>query len=56
LDLALRKRYEVNIIAVKELDPDRFVMVPGPDFRVKEGDTLVILGRESALSKIKELN
>lgn len=54
-DLALRKRYEVNIIAVREQSPERFVMVPGADFVVKEGDVLVILGRETDLTEIKEL-
>jgi len=48
-DLELRKRYEVNIIAVKELVPERFVMVPGADFTVKDRDILIILGKEKDL-------
>jgi len=54
-DLELRKRYEVNIIAVKELVPERFVMVPGADFTVKDRDILIILGKEKDLKEIKEL-
>jgi len=53
--LDLRKRYEVNIIAVKELVPERFIMVPGADFTVKDSDILIILGKESDLAKIREL-
>jgi len=54
-ELDLRKRYEVNIIAVKELVPERFVMVPGADFTVKDSDILIILGKETDLAKIREL-
>jgi len=55
MELELRKRYKVNVIAVKELVPERFVMVPGADFTVKDSDILVILGKESDLAKIREL-
>ncbi len=54
-DLDLRRRYEINIIAVKELVPGRFVMVPSPDFTVKGSDVLVMLGKEADLKEIKEL-
>ena len=54
-DLDLRRRYEVNIIAVKELVPGRFVMVPSPDFAVKDSDVLVMLGKKADLKEIKEL-
>ncbi|HDI58742.1 MAG TPA: TrkA family potassium uptake protein [Desulfobacteraceae bacterium] len=54
-DLDLRKRYEINIIAVKELVPERFLMVPGADFVVKDSDILVIIGRTADIEKIKEL-
>lgn len=55
MELELRKRYKVNVIAVKELVPERFVMVPGAEFTVKDSDILVILGKKSDLAKIKEL-
>ncbi len=54
-ELDLRNRYEVNIIAVKELVPEKFVMVPHGDFVVKDSDILIMLGRESDIQKIKEL-
>lgn len=54
-ELGLRKRYEVNIIAVKEPDPERWVMVPDADFSFKDNDILIILGKESDLAKIREL-
>lgn len=56
MELELRKRYRVNVIAVKESGPERFVMVPGADFTVKDGDILIILGKKSDLAKIRELS
>ncbi|WP_319406587.1 TrkA family potassium uptake protein [uncultured Desulfosarcina sp.] len=55
MELELRKRYHVNVIAVKERIPERFFMVPGADFKVKDSDILIVLGKKSDLSKIKEL-
>jgi trk system potassium uptake protein TrkA len=55
MELELRKRYQVNVIAVKEQFPERFVMVPGAGFIVKETDILVTLGKEKDLAKIREL-
>jgi trk system potassium uptake protein TrkA len=54
-DLDLRKRYEVNIIAIKELVPERFVMVPDADFVIKDSDILVMIGKETDIYKIREL-
>lgn len=54
-ELELRKRYQVNIIAIKELVPERFIMVPDADFTVKDSNILIMLGKESDLAKIREL-
>ncbi len=54
-ELDLRQRYGVNIIAIKELVPERFVMVPTADFVVKDSDLLIMVGKEADLKKIKEL-
>jgi trk system potassium uptake protein TrkA len=55
MELELRKRYQVNVIAVKEQFPERFIMVPGAEFVVKENDILVTIGKETDLAKIREL-
>lgn len=54
-ELDLRQRYGVNIIAIKELVPERFVMVPTADFVVKDSDLLIMVGKEADLKKIKGL-
>jgi trk/ktr system potassium uptake protein len=54
MDLELRKKYGVFVIAVKELVPQRFIFLPEPTFVVKPSDILVMIGREEALSKLQE--
>ena len=48
-------RYGVYIIAVKELVPERFVIVPPADFTVKDSDILVMIGKTQDIEKIREL-
>lgn len=55
MEIELRKRHQVNVIAVKEQFPERFIIVPGTDFIIKEKDILVPLGKEKDLAKIREL-
>jgi len=54
-ELDLRSRYEVYIIAIKELVTDKFVLVPHADFVVKDSDILMMLGKEQDIQKIMEL-
>lgn len=54
LDLELRQRYGVFVIAVKELVPERFIFLPDPNFVVKPSDILVMIGREEALAQLQE--
>ncbi len=55
LEIGLRRRYGVYIIAVKELVPERFVIVPPADFTVKDSDILVMIGKTRDIEKIQEL-
>lgn len=52
-DLQLRNLYGVQIIAVKELIPERVNLIPAPDCVIKESDILVIMGTDEALHKIE---
>lgn len=54
LGLNLRERYGVFVIAVRELIPERFVFLPGPDFVVKPSDTLVVIGKEADLYRVQQ--
>lgn len=54
-ELNLRAKYNVYVIAIKELVPENFVLVPPAGFLIKDSDVLIILGKEQDISKIKEL-
>jgi trk system potassium uptake protein TrkA len=51
-ELNVRDKYGVFVIAVKELVPPSFVFLPGPGFRIKPSDVLVVIGRESDLQNL----
>lgn len=53
--LNLRAKYSVHIIAVKELVPENFVLVPPADFVIKDSDILVMLGKSADIRRIKAL-
>lgn len=54
-DLNLRAKYNVHIIAIKELVPENFVLVPPATFVIKDSDILMILGKSEDIKKIKAL-
>jgi trk system potassium uptake protein TrkA len=65
-DLHLRKRFSVNVIAIKSKIPvvnkkglpdieEKINIAPGAEDEIREGDTLVILGRDKDIEKVKKL-
>ncbi len=54
-DLNLRAKYKVHIIAIKELVPENFVLVPPANFVIKDSDILLMLGKSEDIKKIKAL-
>jgi trk system potassium uptake protein TrkA len=52
-ELHLRKKYHVEVIAVREVLPERIQMVPRADFVIKDSDVLVVIGKEQDIQKIK---
>jgi trk system potassium uptake protein TrkA len=52
-ELHLRTKYHVEVIAVREVLPDRVTMVPRADFVIKDSDVLVVIGKEDDIQKIK---
>lgn len=52
-DLKLRGRYHVEVIAIRDIVSDRLIMVPGADFVIKDGDILVVLGKEKEIEQIR---
>ncbi len=54
-ELHLRRKYGVYVIGIKTKDSERMKLVPPADYEIQESDTMIILGREEDISKIKEL-
>jgi trk system potassium uptake protein TrkA len=54
IELDLRKRFGVFVLAIKELIPTRFVFIPPPDFIIKPSDILVMIGKEEDLISLRE--
>lgn len=54
-ELNLRSKYNVHVIAIKELVPENFVLVPPASFVIKDSDILIILGKTDEIKKVKAL-
>ncbi|MQY61058.1 NAD-dependent epimerase/dehydratase family protein [bacterium] len=54
-ELDLRNKYGIQVIAIKELIPEKTTFVPKADFVLKDSDILVIMGDDKQLEKINAL-
>ena len=54
-DLNLRAKYNVHIIAIHEIVPENFRLVPPADFVIKDSDILIMLGKSEDIRRIKAL-
>jgi trk system potassium uptake protein TrkA len=51
-DLDLINKYEIQVIAVKGLVPEKTTLIPKADFVIKDSDVLVVIGPKKQLKKI----
>ncbi len=54
-ELNLRAKYNVHIIAIHEIVPENFLLVPPADFVIKDSDILIMLGKSEDIKRIKDL-
>ncbi len=54
MDLKLRQKYRVELIAIKDVLTGNFTFVPPPDFIFKDSDVLICIGKFDDLEEIKE--
>jgi trk system potassium uptake protein TrkA len=52
-ELDLRKRYQLQVIAIRDVLVEKLQMVPRAGSIIKDSDVLVIIGREEDIQKIK---
>lgn len=52
-ELKLRSRFGINVLAVKQLIPEKLIINPNADFIIKDSDILYVLGKKDDLEKIR---
>lgn len=50
-ELALPRRYRISVIAVHDVLLDEMILVPAPDARLKDSDTLLVAGADEDLAR-----
>jgi trk system potassium uptake protein TrkA len=51
-ELDLTNRYHVQVMAVRQLVPEKIIFVPGADFVIKDSDVLVLMGEEENIAEL----
>ena len=54
-NINIRKKYDVQIIMIKEIIPNNAIIIPKSDHIVKESDVLIILGKNEDLKVIEDM-
>lgn len=52
-ELDLRKRFNVNVIAIRDILTDSVQMVPAANFVIKDSDVLLVMCKEEDVARIK---
>jgi trk system potassium uptake protein TrkA len=52
-ELQLRGRYHIEVIAIRDIVSDKVYMVPKADFVIKDGEVLVVVGKEKDIQQIR---
>jgi trk system potassium uptake protein TrkA len=52
-ELQLRSRYHIDVIAIKDIVSDKFQMVPSANFVIKDGEILVLVGKDKDIQQIR---
>jgi len=52
-ELQLRSRYNVAVVAIKEVLTDRFFLIPDPDMRIKPDSAILLIGKNSDIDNIR---
>ena len=54
-ELQLRSKYKINVIGIKELVPENFILVPPANFVIKHSDVLLVIGKREDIKEVKKL-
>ena len=51
-ELQLRGKYHIEVIAIRDIISDRIHMVPSANFVIKDGEVLIVVGKEKDIQNI----
>jgi trk system potassium uptake protein len=51
-ELQIRNQYEITIVAIHDILTDKFHATPGPEYRLKDSDTIYVAGTTESLKKV----
>jgi trk system potassium uptake protein TrkA len=54
-ELDLRNKFGVQVIAIKEIIPEKTTFIPDADFVIKDSDILILMGDQTQMDKINKL-
>ncbi len=54
-DLDFRRKYNMSVIAIKELVPPSMKFMPGPNFVIKLSDVLIVMGAKEDIEKYNKM-
>jgi len=55
--LEIRNKYNITIIAIRSIIPEKMIPNPGADFIIKESDILFVFGSDKDIEKfLKKIN
>jgi trk system potassium uptake protein TrkA len=52
-ELRLRSKYNVEVIAIKDVMHDILVFIPGADVKIKPDNVLIVIGKEVDINKLR---
>jgi len=55
-ELNLINQYGIQVVAIKEIVPDRLNLIPTARFQIKDSDIMILLGPNEALDKLRDIN
>lgn len=55
-ELDIRKKYNVQVLAIKELVPENIIVVPPADYTLKDSDSLLVVGRLADIENLKKVS
>ena len=54
-ELDIRNKYDIQVIAIRELIPEKTTFIPKADFVIKDSDILIIMGSDTQLARLNSL-